>query len=268
MNNIFNIGRFGLLLKRQWVEFGKIYLISLFVVAGLLVAFYAFNIPSNENLPMFDNGRLRLQFRLPLFIILGFLFISIVSSGYYAVLGQKARSIIELMTPASTFEKFLAGVLFTGVLTIFCFILIFSVTDIMFMNYMEKTLTFPHFNDPVMGTFKSASIVSFYTEISKDNVFPYFYAVPFLVTSVFLLGSIYFNTFHYIKTAISVMVFISVLSYFTYKVGSWIHELYPVTGGGYHASKNNALTYILIGSILITLIFWITTYFRLKEKEA
>ena len=42
MNNTFNIQRLGLLLKRQWLEFGKIYLITVAVALGVIITFYGF----------------------------------------------------------------------------------------------------------------------------------------------------------------------------------------------------------------------------------
>ncbi|RZL57709.1 MAG: hypothetical protein EOO93_17695, partial [Pedobacter sp.] len=91
MNNTFNINRFGLLLKRQWLDFGKIYLISLVVVIGVIIGFYAFSAPLPSKTNNFDyDSNLDMRFRYPLFLILGFLFISIVASSYFSLLGQKS----------------------------------------------------------------------------------------------------------------------------------------------------------------------------------
>jgi hypothetical protein len=90
MNNTFNINRFGLLVKRQWLDFGKIYLISLIVIAGILTGFYIFNIPTAlRNNRINDDGYFNMGFRIPLFLIMGFIFISVVSSSYFSCFGQK-----------------------------------------------------------------------------------------------------------------------------------------------------------------------------------
>jgi hypothetical protein len=123
MNDTFNINRFGLLLRRQWLEFGKIFLITLGVAFGVIATFYTLNF-----WPVFVYDSLSyvsIGFREPLFVIFGFLFITVVASNYFAHLGQKPKTIIELLLPASTFEKFLASVVFTAILSVLGYILIF-----------------------------------------------------------------------------------------------------------------------------------------------
>ncbi|RZL44582.1 MAG: hypothetical protein EOO93_27790, partial [Pedobacter sp.] len=141
MNNTFNINRFGLLLKRQWLDFGKVYLISLLVVVGALVGFYFYYIPSPFKENNFDyDGNLDMRFRYPIYLILGFLFISIVASSYFSLLGQKSRAILELMTPASTFEKFLSGVFYTTLVSFASYIILFYLIDLSFVKYLNMHL--------------------------------------------------------------------------------------------------------------------------------
>ena len=87
MNNTFNIQRLGLLLKRQWLEFGKIYLITLAVALGVIITFYGFSTWSiiAEDRPFSPWA---LNFREPFFLIFGFLFITVIASSYFAHLGQ------------------------------------------------------------------------------------------------------------------------------------------------------------------------------------
>ena len=88
MNNTFSIQRFGLLLKRQWLEFGKIYLISLVVVLGVLLTFYGFQYYSITHFEHFENrsySRNPLIFRIPLFLVTGLIFITIMASTYFAL---------------------------------------------------------------------------------------------------------------------------------------------------------------------------------------
>ncbi|SDH51530.1 hypothetical protein SAMN05421827_12758 [Pedobacter terrae] len=266
MNNTFNMNRFGLLLKRQWLEFGKIYLISLVVLLGIVIGFYSYNIPSPFKNNNFDyDGNLDMRFRYPLFLILGFVFISIVASSYFNILGQKSRAILELMTPASVFEKFLAGVVYTALISLFSYLLIFYLTDLAFVKYLNGHLN--AFNHP--GIKKVESIPQ---EVFRDEGFGkywgYFFALPFLITSIFLLGSIYFNRFHYIKTALSVMVFVGLASYLVVRFSVWLME----NKVRYHHNfrnddKDQILLAILLITSLITVIIWAITYIRLKEKE-
>ncbi|GGI23005.1 hypothetical protein [Pedobacter mendelii] len=267
MNNTFNINRFGLLLKRQWLDFGKIYLISLLVVAGVLIGFYFWNTPSLIKYKNFNNV---MQFRYGLFLTLGFIFISVVASSYFALLGQKARATLELMTPASTFEKFLGGVFYTAIISVATYLVLFYVIDLSFVKYINAHLTEFKLDGDNNSLVKPAESIT--ADILNDEnhlkYFLHFIAVPFLITSIFLLGSVYFNRFHYIKTAISVMIFSGVATYVTYKTASILTQgLVYVHHEGNQNNRDSTLLFILLITSALTLIFWTIAYIRLKEKE-
>ena len=209
MNHTFKIHRFTLLLKRQWLEFGKIFLVTLLVAVGVIIAFYGLTLLPIKGIVEIPY---LLRFREPLFLIFGFLFISVISSAYFAHLGQKSKAIIDLLIPASTFEKFLTGVFYTSILSVLSFILVFVLTDFIFISYIKS-----YFQSQANLT-DIENIKSFFAKVEFDDLIP-FYTIPFLVTSIFMLGSIYFNRFHYIKTAISVMIFSGIWSYIIFKTG-------------------------------------------------
>ncbi|WP_316797074.1 hypothetical protein [Pedobacter agri] len=270
MNNTFNINRFGLLLKRQWLDFGKVYLISLLVVVGALVGFYFYYIPSPFKENNFDyDGNLDMRFRYPIYLILGFLFISIVASSYFSLLGQKSRAILELMTPASTFEKFLSGVFYTTLVSFASYIILFYLIDLSFVKYLNMHL----------GEFKNTSKASsaltvdgFFDQILSDKKYReycvMFFGFPFLITSIFLLGSAYFKNFHYIKTALITMVFSGFCVYVVFKASELLTKnMYRANYSGSEDSKNDILLGLLAATAILTLIFWLITYVRLKEKE-
>lgn len=280
MNNTFNFNRFWLLVKRQWLEFGKIYLISLLVIAGTIIAFYLYNLPQpnlNSGNPMSiypnNDGYVYLRFRLPLFLILGFIFISIIASGYFSLLGQKPKAIIELMTRASILEKWLCGVFYSGFLSVFSFLLIFHLTDTIFVSYLQKIVgqvsyTITSEMSPVPRTVV-LSVKPFFVEFFGADENKFFSLMPLAITSVFLLGSAYFNRFHYIKTTVIVMLFCSALIYTMVKAGRWLtfNKVQDSANFGYRPHNDEVLTYILIGTTFITLFFWTVTFYRVKEKE-
>jgi len=271
MNNTFNINRFGLLLRRQWLDFGKIYLISLVVIIGVIIGFYAWYTPSPLKHNNYDNdGNLDMRFRYGLFLILGFIFISVVASSYFALLGQKSRAILELMTPASTFEKFLGGVFYTGILSLLTYLVLFYLVDLSFVKYINAHLSeFKVDGSKVLPLKPAESIAAqiFYDD-NYRKYFSHFTAVPFLTTSVFLLGSIYFNRFHYIKTAMSVMIFTGAATYILYKAGQLLtRDMVNLSHGNNHNDKDFAFLLIFLVTTALTLIFWVIAYVRLKEKE-
>lgn len=267
MNNTFNINRFGLLLKRQWLDFGKIYLISLLVIAGVLVASYAFNTNVPRRVQYLDaQNYFNMNFRIPVFLIVGMLFISIVASTYFAYLGQKSKAIMDLLIPASVFEKFLAGIFYTAFVSISSYLIIFYLTDISYTAYINSQINALKAVNTAALEIKGAR--TFLTEIApSQEVFSYFFAMPFLLTSIYLLGSIYFNRFHYIKTTVSVMIFSGVAMYIISEVSDLITKNMVMVNHSYRNDKSDVLTIILLITILLTLVFWIIAYIRLKEKE-
>lgn len=268
MNNTFNINRFGLLLKRQWLDFGKIYLMSLVVLIAIIVGFYLFNIPKLENLNLRwgNNGQATLGFRPIIFLLVGFLFISIESNTYFNVLGQKPKAIMELMTPASITEKFLGGVLFT-MLNIASYLLIFYVIDQIFVSYLNNLWIHQKAMDYHTNKLASVHFSTIIDDMTSEKEFKFFFAMPFLVTSVFLLGSVYFNRFHYIKTALSITAFLSLVIFLTVKIAMWLTEgKEPKYDSG--NQEKDFIFIIFFGiTILLSLIIWVITYIRLKEKE-
>ncbi|RZL22604.1 MAG: hypothetical protein EOO96_23910 [Pedobacter sp.] len=267
MNNTFNINRFGLLLKRQWLDFGKIYLISLVVIAGVLVASYAFNTNVPRRIQYLDaQNYFNMNFRIPVFLIVGMLFISIVASTYFAYLGQKSKAILDLMLPASVFEKFLAGVFYTAIVSLFSYLLIFYVTDISYTAYINTQIDTLKASNSAILQVKGAR--TFLAEVApSQDVFRYFFAFPFLFTAIFLLGSIYFNRFHYIKTAVSVMIFIGISMYIINEVADLITKNMVMVNHTYSSDKSGVLTLVLLITIVLTLAIWAIAYIRLKEKE-
>lgn len=259
MNNTFNIQRFGLLLKRQWQEFGKIYLITLAVALGVIVTFYSFALTNVITEEYGFTSRI-LNFREPLFIIFGFLFITVIASSYFAHLGQKPKAIIDLMIPASTFEKFLTGVFFTAILSVVSFVLIFYITDLAFIAKIKNISI--KYGEPA---------TYFFVKNSPKEFASIYTIVPVFTTSIFLAGSIYFNRFHYIKTAISVMIFSGIWAYLIYKIGQTLFDgrirVEQVDMNTNNAPKGLIELGVFAVFLLLTAIFWTITYVRLKEKQ-
>lgn len=255
MNNTFNIHRFTLLLKRQWLEFGKIFLITLLVATGVIVAFYGLTLFPMEKLEYIPH---RLGFREPLFFIFGFLFISIIASSYFAHLGQKSKAIIDLLIPASTFEKFLSGFFFTSILSVLAFLLVFAITDLAFIAYIKSHFT-------IANSVEQAEVKTFFDK-NNINSFAPLYLAPLTVTSVFLLGSAYFNRFHYIKTAICVMIFSGIWTYIVMNTVETILSGKTSFNRYNHGKSDIEWLAFAIIAVFTSIVFYIT-YVRLKEKE-
>jgi len=268
MNNTFNINRFGLLLKRQWLEFGKIYLMSLVVLAGIIIGFYFFNMPKTDSpyLRWDNHNHVTLGFRPLIFLLVGFLFISIEASSYFNLLGQKPKAIMELMTPASITEKFVCAILFT-LLSIASYLIIFYLIDQAFLSHLNGLW---EGRQEINYKTNKLTLITFGTiadDMTDEREFKYLFALPFFVTSIFLLGSVYFNRFHYIKTAVSVTAIFSFVIFLTIKFGSWVTEGKSRIQSINTTERDFVFTIFFWSSIALSLIIWLITYVRLKEKE-
>lgn len=266
MNNTFNINRFGLLLRRQWLDFGKVYLGTLVILIGVLVVAYWMLMPDIKNISLNIWKSPNLGFRYLLFIFFGFFFTSIIASSYFNNLGKKADTIIELMIPASTFEKFVTGVFYASIVSACSFLLIFYLVDAAFVAYFNGQI-----NHMITLNAELKPAQTMVEEVFQDpktlNYFKYNMVSPFTVTGIFLLGSIYFKRHNYIKTATTLILFLVLW------VTSTIYTMKLVTdgtvwvGNSYWQNERNIMQIFGIASLLITIAFYITVYIRLKEKE-
>lgn len=273
MNNTFDINRFGLLLKRQWLEFGRIYLITLTVAFGVIATFYTTILW--KAMAYGGNFDSRLNFREPLFIVFGFLFISVIASNYFAHFGQKPRTVIDLLIPASTFEKFVAAVFFTAFLSVASYLAIFYLTDLGFVAKLKSTFgiseTTSSFTTAEGMTVSVTQRMNYFFTANSKNIIPPLFAIPAFITSIFLLGSIYFNKFHYIKTTISVMIFSGLWAYLVFNVADYLtnnRHFNEESGTVRHGpGENTVMWLIFLLLVVLTTVIWSITYVRLKEKE-
>ncbi len=269
MNNTINIKRLGLLIRRQWLEFGKIYLISLVVLAGVLAGLYWLNRPVPGSIRSnVTDGFLHLSFRDPVFFVVAILFISITSSAYFSPMGQKSKAITELMIPSSTFEKFLSALFYSAGFSLVTYIAVFYLVDLSFCKYInnqfsELTKAYTLENDGHVFLLKDLRVKTIFSELSFKQ-YKAFSMLLFATSSVFLLGSVYFNRFQYIKTALFVVLFIALLTGIVYKT---IGFLSSGTDGGYGLNLDKEENGFALGILFLTLVLWFITYIRLKEKE-
>lgn len=264
MNNTFNINRFGLLLKRQWLDFGKIYLISFGVLVGILIFFYAITL-NGEALKHISTNTL--NFRYPLFLITGFIFISVIASSYFANLGQKSKAIAIILIPASTTEKFLVAIFYTLFITVATYLLCFYLVDLAFISSIRKTHSLTSSYTDYLGKKVVVDNIAYFSSTETVKGFYKFYYVPLLINSVFLLGSIFFQNFHYVKTSISVMALQALWVASTILIMQKITQNTVWVGSQYWQNDENVFFVMGLVGLFLTFAFWFISFIRLKEKE-
>jgi len=185
MNDTFNINRFGLLLKKTLMErpsqliglAGLSFALS-FLVYGLAIMLSGYEDAQNAS---FVVG-----------LVGGGCFLASFVYGHFI---SNASGCSWLTLPASTFEKWLTGVVITGICYLGLFLLFFRIMDASFVAVYHRNL------DPASPFYKD--------RYDMVNIFPYngFVAVKsgmlFLnFAGIMLVGSLYFNKATFIKVAL------------------------------------------------------------------
>ena len=281
MNQVFDFKRFTLLVAKHWNENRKKYLLGLVAMAGLLFFWYGFMLIVDDGQRIFENMQVMTYFFG--LALTGCFYGSIL----FAELSSGPKAMNYLIFPASHLEKLVCGLLYGVVLFFIAYTLVFYIVDIpmvMLGNSLHKS------NYPGEVVSQPAEIVNiFWKPFSDDhpgtnpNPHVLFILMYFAVQSAYILGSVYFPKFSFIKTTISLLLVALLLSLY---LGKILQPLLP--DGGHYQSftsfsvfENNdfnkqkivslpewttdTITFLL--KFAFAPIFWVVTYFRFKEKE-
>jgi hypothetical protein len=274
--NAFSFDRWRLLVGRHWAENKKKYILSAIAITSLLAFWFLFLLLVDQSYHI-DNRMQHGTYFVCLFVFGGF-----YASQFFSDLGSQSKGINFLLTPASTLEK-LACSLFYAVLMFFVFFtLVFYVVDALMVtlaNALERSRTNGSIGKP-------SEIINLFFAKKQNagavNISFYLLLVFFAVQSFFLLGSVYFSKYSFIKTAIALFVlFLTLLFTEEYVMDSFLPD-------GYHAGRLTTFLTVKadrtgdkmaalpewIGRVLNVVLsyvfpplFWLATYYRLKEKE-
>lgn len=257
MSNSFNLRRFGLLLKKHTVENYRTYLLSIIVYACIVIVLIGL---------MTGMGRypLRLDNQVITFSCLMFFSGTIFTSNIFINLSNKRKAVSTLTLPASTFEKFLVGWVYSYLIFQVVFTTIFYFVLWGFWRFAAYN------NQPMMNIFSI-----------KEQLYLLYICYAFL-HGVAIYGAMYFKKAHFIKTAFTFFAVMLVISFFnsfllkTIIPVEKLSENLPFLGITFIIDEN----YYRIGSfyfrdhiwvslifILSALMMWTATYFRLKEKQ-
>jgi hypothetical protein len=271
MNQFFSLKRFSLLVAKHWADNKRRYVLSVLAFIGLLITWFFFTILTLLDEPM---GK---QVQTATYFFVLFAFGTFYASQYFSDLGSRPKGINFLLVPASAFEKILCSVLFTVVFFFVVFTATFYLVDFLMVAIAQ---TFPnHVSSAKPAVANVFDIISL--PFNKDTVlnFLLFY---FSVQSAFLLGSVYFEKYSFIKTIICgfaggfiVFCFMFFFNEHLFNGGSYHRGFltsYRIPVDGVHDRVVQIPAWI--GAIFRVLVLygmapflWIVTYFRLKEKQ-
>jgi hypothetical protein len=281
MNQVFDFNRFTLLVSKHWSENRKKYLLGLLAMAGMLFFWYSFVL-------LIDSGHsLGADTQVSTFFfglaILGLFFGSMI----FTELSSGPKAMNYLSFPASHFEKLACGLLYGVVFFFIAYVSIFYLVDFAMVS----------FGNSIAGTSQNlggalarpATIVNVFGKYPGDggneapNLFQVFIFLYLVVQSAYILGSVYFAKFSFIKTTIALASVALVIALFVSNV------LYPMLPeGGYYSGLTSFSVYtdsnfesakmvslpewindmlLFIFRFALAPVLWIATYFRFKEKE-
>jgi hypothetical protein len=258
MNNTFNLIRFLRLFKKQTAEQYKTYLMSVGVLIGILALLLGFiSYSGGGNIGPTVQGAV--FFNLMLFS--GTIFTSLI----FADLGNNKMSIPILTLPSSHLEKYLVAWLYSFVIFQLVYIACFYAIDyaVVAVGNMDQT-------------HKSEVVNVFSMNFKIWIAFPIFAVLH----SVCFIGSIFFEKLHFIKTAFTFFIFLIFLCLINAIMLGAIFPAKVLKGVPFNSvaleinekfcfvrPTNTSDVILLIMAVLLTLVLWTGTYFRLKEKQ-
>ncbi|MDB5158562.1 MAG: hypothetical protein JWR50_3269 [Mucilaginibacter sp.] len=257
MNNIFNIQRFLQYLKKHTIEHGKIYLLSIGVMWGILLLAFIFN--SLWNTPHYTPVSTQTE----IFFFCGVGGGSVFTSLIFTSFGDKKQAIPTLLLPVSNFEKYLVAWLYSYLVFQIIFVCSFYFIDWSFMGMFA-----PKYK-PYNELFN----------ITKGTDWQMLFTVYAVLHAFTFWGAIYFNKLHFIKTAvvffIYFMVFNVISKVFISSITNGVvrqdvlrSRAVIMQQGDWDITPNNNLINLGFYAIaVVVLLLWVSAFFRLKEKQ-
>jgi len=275
----FNFARWWLLVSKHWSENRKRYLLFLLAIGGLEFGWFFF-ILLVSNLTLLDPFLQFSAYYIGLFLV-GCLY----ASTLFSELSSKREGTSYLALPASHLEKLLCA-LFFGVLLFFtAYTLVFYLVDIPMVHLSNSLLEKYPRNFPNTTVRVGPNIVyNIFTAQQgpiPEKEYHLFLFAFFAAQAVFILGSVYYTRYAFIKSIIAALVCFAIYVVFESKVirlllpPGWHSDFFSWThyDPNDHPDKLIYLPKFLESSLLFSIkvlppvILWAITYFRLKEKE-
>ena len=265
MNNSFSFKRFSLLFKKHAVENYRTYLLSAFVFTCLPIAFSIFMIISNRKGLDDDN-----QFAIfMIFLLLGG---TVFTSMIFSDLGDKRKSVAQLTLPVSNLERYAVAWIYSFLgFQLVCIISYYSIISILY--FLAKSM----YGDPGLYPYKSFDIINVFSDSRYNGVF-FVYSI---LHSAAFFGSVFFNKYHFIKTAfvfILFTLFIMLINSIMIKsfIDTDVAGRFPFTD--LQILNNNdwdnyirvpeSVRYITVFAALLgSILLWTGSFYKLKEQE-
>lgn len=257
MSNTFNYARFGKLFRKHTVENFKNYLMSAAVLCGCMVLFFSF-------IFSVDNSRILVETQMISFVIFYLVGGTVFTSTIFSDYGKPRESVGALTLPASHFEKFLIGWLYSFLIFTLVFLVVFYAIDI-----------------PFVKAGKVEEINRKTLELFDDKQLYYVFFIYAILNAFSMFGAVFFRKLHFVKTACVFFLLLVILTVFHQQLMKGIipHEIYVQQPFGGFQLKDDSdffmirldkdvtaryTTFLFTG---LSLVLWAGAYFQLKEKQ-
>lgn len=257
MNNFFSLARFIRLFTKQTAEHYRTYLMATAVLAGVMLlggSFLFFIIPEPP-----DTG-----LQTACFVILMLVSGTIFTSTVFADYGDKNKAVASLSLPATAFEKFLVGWLYSYPVFVFIY------TSVFYAVLLGLGST-RHW-----GPGQHLEVLSF-----NQEMLPMVMVLYTLLHAIGIFGAVFFNKLHFIKTGFAFFIgyaLVMICNTLLLKALTGINVVKLAMPYGYLnfqqgtkfyslATKTPGPVGIMAVVYIVALLIWVAAYFRLKEKQ-
>jgi hypothetical protein len=249
MNEIFSFKRFGLLLKEQIYKNLKLFIIGTIVIFAVLCAINMIMILSlNDSNNFFIKQH---EIRLFYYAILLFPTGLLLSGFFFTNIQKSSPDIGNLLLPASHFEKICIAFIIN--------VLLFSVTYLIIIISVELVM------------FRDIILLKYILNLKSNYSF---YLSFYALQSTFLFGSLLFKKLAPIKMGFVLFVIFLILQFTHLIVLKFHFANQDVKYWGDFLSENSYIKVssfykIFMNTLLYATfpIFWIASYYKLKEKQ-
>lgn len=257
MQATFNFTRLGMLIKKQWAEHARLYTLTMGAIAGLMaIALFVWQLTDHP--PVIAT--------YIILLVSMFLGGAIFSSMTFADLSQRTTGIYFLSVPATHGEKLVCGILYSQV---------FFNAVVLALFFILQPIAVSMAKYPDFMQFRSAYAHTEFATLVWNIITAYL-----AMQALFILGSVYFQRFSFVKTVVATVLTALVFGAFM----NWVIQ--PILPHGMSLNSFSKFGVVIHGQertytlpawssvgiryafqYIWVPVFWTATYFRLKEKE-
>lgn len=257
MHNLFSFQRFGRLFRKHTAEHLREYLTGTVVLfGGLLAVMGAFS--------YLQSGSMPLSFQMGIFIMGMLITGGFFTSTIFKQFGAKNQAIAALCLPASSFEKYLVGWLYSFVLFLLVYVGVFYLADEIVLLLSNTTENYHE-------------TIDLFSAEEKPYVGFLLYA---MLHSVMLIGAIFFEKEHYRNTGFVALSFIGIVSLLNFRVlkalfGQELVMSFPFSDLRFSTAHSfytvglpdEQAQWVGLVFAMLTGLCWAAAYARLREKQ-